>query len=1774
MGIFDFALIKDEEKEKKLTPGWAQRMRGIGEKVEEETGTGTVEAEVDTGAKVEGKFDFALNPILLTTIEQEEKELKDFETTYEALNISIGADYNQYVELQKQLEEIGLDLETTPEELTWFLQKKFEEVKTVHNSLVDKLLTDTAEQKTIYESYTVIRDKYEKDVDTYNRFVNATKKETEPFIPPDYSPEKIAEQLKEGTYVKGERPDTLRNVLGAYATFGKGLSMLPKALKVTFLQAMGGKDAAGINDTEEIDDLLKATEDLDEFVKEAYMRYGSAGIFGIKITDLAELPQNLSYSIISSGAGAAVGIPVALIPWPGMRAAAWASGTAVSGLVAYRATEFQIMQSYLEFKNEESIRKTGKGINVEEEKLLKEMFAADAKKYALWEAVPEAIANLNFWGTLAKPLTKTVGKSAAGAIINKLTRMYLGEMSTEMITQMGQSGIEVKAGMREERPTDWTNPQDYYKALKEIAPMTFLLTTVMGGAGATVIQTGKAFKKISKSLREELGENNPLRALIEAKLIGMLVEQRGSFSWKDSIKKSEGKKPKNIEEAKEELIKKGVKEEFLTPEFMKKYMEHPGIQDLGKADATKEPIDEEELSKQLKNLEEIEASAEELIAAAKDVEPTSGELEKIEKVNAAKRRFEEAFKVAKEERTEEVELGEKEEVIEPKVIDIATAFALKKREEVEAFIEKEWGEKIPANEIVTLGAADEWIIDKRLRVILKDVLDTQITVVEKFERPTIHGEVGKLPNGEFQIQLKRDLTDNEFARTLTEELLHVLKDKEGKTDYEAEQLLNYLERPTEKVVKEEVTSLLGEELFGIPIKKISKAKPAEKVTKPVSLKTQIKTDKRKLERLREAVQRAKDVKEDIKKLKQILHNYAKEMPLAIRGKMLTAIKTVTSTKKLNEAMTKIDKYVEDHYRRQYVKAIEKELTAKKIAPKKDKSGILRGKFTAEIQRALNIIKANIHSSRVKALEQIEQNIIAFEGGKVENVAGVNELLNMQGIKEMTLKDLESTLENIKTLKSTGRTIKAEKEVKRKEVLQGKVNKVLETITGKKLEVDEETGKVKIDTAYKTLLKSKWAEKGLLNRVKKGIDKLMNWQFGWDNLLDKLSVLDKTSKPYESALSKIGFAVQYARINQIKGVEEIITKLQESFRKSYGVEGRRAILNKVAENKVDVDLGTFKNAEGHEIQLVLNKEQIIKKYMQLEDPTLEKTFTKGMLYTEEIEGAIRGAITKEDLAYMDGLREIYDTIYDKVNPIYKDLYGVDLPRNPHYSGRILREGKEDIDITENLLQVENAIHYASVLNPSLKERSRTLSPLKYNEATPDILRYVLQMEHFVAFARPLQELRGIFNNSAVKAVIKQGYGSDIYRKITGFLEDITRDAIDKANVITFIDKIRGSFTRSILAKPIIGIKQVPSILAYMTEMPTADFFAGIANFWKNPIKNYRTLMELSPYAKERFGKGFERDIHSAMREGYGNTLASTHKFSDVFFTLIRMGDKLAVVQGMWAKMYSETGSKCLLAGNEKVAEGFRSAERSTERTQPTYTIESLATGQRGGSFLKLFTMFQNQINKYYRIIADNARNLRYGRGSRLKAASNITLAWVVLPLLFQLIGSAGRIKDKDLYRILLLGPLNNILVFGQMAKSIYGWLAGDTYDYQASPVTSTMRELGRALEKVAKWKDPTREMTTEDFVKMTEFMAKAVGQVVGAPTPYGVQVEKAVRSGDWRQFIYTPYSLAEEEGKKAGPVNMKKIYEQMGIKGLKDLGKKVPKAKIDMNKIYQEMGIKK
>ncbi len=268
-------------------------------------------------------------------------------------------------------------------------------------------------------------------------------------------------------------------ILGGFTTFAKGLTLLPRQVAAKALTALQGPDGASVADRGWADRFIDAAgEDADRFAEDVSKEYKRGKFLpGISIRDVAELPQNLAYSGVTAATGLGVGVPIASVSGPG----GWIAGMGATGTAAYRMAGYEIMQEYLEAKDEAMFKNRGRHLAPDEENQLKKDFAGKAARHGLWEAIPEALGSAVGLKIITAPLKKIVGKSLALRIGGKLTALYGEELATETITEMGQQQVRHEAGLPGGKETDWTSGEDWLQALKAIAPQTFLLTTVMGG---------------------------------------------------------------------------------------------------------------------------------------------------------------------------------------------------------------------------------------------------------------------------------------------------------------------------------------------------------------------------------------------------------------------------------------------------------------------------------------------------------------------------------------------------------------------------------------------------------------------------------------------------------------------------------------------------------------------------------------------------------------------------------------------------------------------------------------------------------------------------------------------------------------------------------------------------------------------------------------------------------------------------------------------------------------------------------------------------------------------------------------------------------------------------------------------------------------------------------------------------------------------------------------------------------------------------------------------
>ncbi len=842
----------------------------------------------------------------------------------------------------------------------------------------------------------------------------------------------------------------------------------------------------------------------------------------------------------------------------------------------------------------------------------------------------------------------------------------------------------------------------------------------------------------------------------------------------------------------------------------------------------------------------------------------------------------------------------------------------------------------------------------------------------------------------------------------------------------------------------------------------------------------------------------------------IIDHIEKYVPKELRGQFLRAVSNAKSWDDFYAISDRIDTNVEEYNKKLLTSKIKTELNKAKPLIK-DK--IKQGKYTADVQDKLDDVLKNWNTPRSQALDNIANATERLDNGTIDFIE-YTDILDANaniGVAEMNSQELSDTLDYIRELKNLGRSERKARADKLAEERKQRNDKLISVATGGKGITEAE------------------APTGFVSSLKDLGNKIVNWQVAFTDLMDIISQKEGKEKYQGSFNEFVDNRISKARNSENDGRIKRSEYVLSSFSRIFGTQSdrlRNKLMNEQQRNKID--LGSFRNSEGNLRNLRYTKAELFDLYLSFQDETKIEEFKSNNKFTDEMINAIKSNLTTKEIAWCDFVLEFLDTYYDDINKVYRNKYGINLSKNKNYWMRTRDIDKSDTP--EHIMQMKDMANRASTLSSNLKEARRNKTPYKIMSAHDKLINYVSQMEHFMAWTDTIQELRSVFGNRDVRTAIAENYGDDMNRYINRTIDNLARGGIESAKRNRFLDALRGNFSVAVLGlKPMIAIKQPIAILGFMTEMPYGDFVSGVIDFMKNPVENYRILYSKSSGLRSRYQNGeWERDF--ATKYNKTRTVVGTNMpMSDFFLYLIRLADMAGTVPGQWAKYKSS------LKRGMSDENAILSSEQSVNRTQNTSYLETMSAVQTEGSWAKLLTMFQDQTNKYFRLMMAQTRvifNKAQTPKARVKAFSDLMILWVVLPALFQFMSDGFKWRPDRQGRAIVLGPVNYLLIFGQMAQSVYGWTTGEKYPYEPSPVLQVFEDLQYFIsdvrEMVEAGQDPYKDITMDDVISMVEDLAKSVGGATGIPTPYLIQIEKAIRNGKLINLLYSDWALEDPE----------------------------------------------
>lgn len=328
------------------------------------------------------------------------------------------------------------------------------------------------------------------------------------------------------------------------------------------------------------------------------------------------------------------------------------------------------------------------------------------------------------------------------------------------------------------------------------------------------------------------------------------------------------------------------------------------------------------------------------------------------------------------------------------------------------------------------------------------------------------------------------------------------------------------------------------------------------------------------------------------------------------------------------------------------------------------------------------------------------------------------------------------------------------------------------------------------------------------------------------------------------------------------------------------------------------------------------------------------------WTQADVDSIESQLTPEAKAVRLHLMEQYAAEYDRLNPIYRDIYGVNLPRNKFYSPLTVKP--QNVQAGQVVDPVSGFASSGGFSPGSLKTRSQTaVAEPDFRDALNTYIGHSTQIEHFIAYAPFATEAMAIINTREVGNSVEAKAGKETLAILRQWLDQFSQGGNRDAAAHLAFNQTWNRAASRVATAALVGRVSVLAIQATqlgaaLAEMPTGSYLYRFAKLntgqldWTAAIKSdfiQRRLQQMPPIvrqAMEELASSKPNAIKHAIAK-VGETISG----ADALFT----AGTYAIIFDYQMAQAAKEG----LTGKAQIAAATEAAERSTERVaQPTRT----------------------------------------------------------------------------------------------------------------------------------------------------------------------------------------------------------------------------------------------
>lgn len=641
-------------------------------------------------------------------------------------------------------------------------------------------------------------------------------------------------------------------------------------------------------------------------------------------------------------------------------------------------------------------------------------------------------------------------------------------------------------------------------------------------------------------------------------------------------------------------------------------------------------------------------------------------------------------------------------------------------------------------------------------------------------------------------------------------------------------------------------------------------------------------------------------------------------------------------------------------------------------------------------------------------------------GMIEDV----EALQFADLENQSLSELNKRLEDLKDFTSAAREAKKLENKKKSDKIKNDAQKVKEAALGnRKLINSPETQKTK-DRRFSKQIFDALNPNNYLNKIE-GLNGLMNQ-------------INRTKD--KDALKFVADTVRKSRRAKESGLIESFAEVTKAKKDIFGNQRKASQKMNKPQGFKPKDADYFTGLEGREIDMRgLTGDEIAQLWLLSQQPDSRLKLEKDNKYTDEIfESLDNWAAENPKVAeYATWYKnEFLPNYYNKVNDVFKEVYGINMPYSSDYVPMDVEKGDQTSGTTIGAYSGNGL----GTLTGRVKNRRPNGQPIAIKGMEASMYGYINDMEHFIAFEEPLRQLQRVFGNKDVRKAITQRNGDRANKLISDIFEDLQRDsARTGTRTMEAVIKLKNKGVVATLAL------NLPSALSQLTSIPAYAARVNTARYVQNAVPTPSMIKDLvdlsrSDFIKSRMDTGWDRDAAAEMAKDHKKAFSLGSKFSvDKLMFLTKWGDAGAILAGgtpLYRTKYKEYIKKGMPVDKAK-EKAYTDFINATEEAQQSSYVENMSAFQRDKGAGNLLTTYMSSPMMYFQQTRDAVRNIQRGRGD-INDMKRLIMYNATLPLLFTFFKGAFDMHEdeedqEDAVKNILMGPINGMPFIAPVAN---------------------------------------------------------------------------------------------------------------------------------------------